>query len=106
MRRFDKLQSRIMNVPGRFAAMMAILLLAACPMTALGQAQPQKKAPARGTQSHAAPGSPATARKRSVEKPKSEPDMAWLEDAMKDPELMNAAGHLSQRLVTELQFPA
>src|SRR5438270_7910806 len=103
MRRFDKLQGKIMNVPGRFAAMMAVLLLAACPMTALGQAQPQKKAPARGAQSHAAPGSPA-AKTRSAEKPKSD-DMAWLQDAMKDPEFMNAVGHLSQRLATELQFP-
>jgi type IV pilus assembly protein PilA len=106
MRRFDKLQSIIRNVPGRFAAAMAVLLLAVCPMTAQGQAQPQKKAPARSAQSHAAPGSPATARKRSAEKPKSEPDMAWIEDALKDPELMKATGQLSQRLVNELQFPA
>ena len=106
MRRFDKLQSILMNVPGRFAAVMAVLLLAVWPMTAPGQAQPQKKAPARGAQSHAAPGSPATAKKRSAEKPKSDPDMAWLQDAMKDPEFMNAVGHLSQRLVNELQFPA
>jgi type II secretory pathway pseudopilin PulG len=69
------------------------------PMTALGQT----KAPAKARQSAPKRTAPATAKKPAKPKPD---DMAWLQEAMKDPELMKAAGHLMERLSNELQSPA
>jgi type IV pilus assembly protein PilA len=86
-----------------FTFVIVTLILAIAPVTALGQT----KAPAKSPQSGArriSPGTPSTAKKPAAQK--SDADMAWLQDALKDPELVNAVEHLSQRLTSELQYPA
>jgi hypothetical protein len=96
MRRSDKLQAKIMKISGRSMAVM-VLLLAVWPMAAAAQAH----APARGAQRRTAPASP-----RAKQPAAKSDDTAWLQEALKDPDLMNEAGHLSQRLVHEVQLPA
>ena len=61
----------------------------------------QTKTPAKRTPNHTAASS--TANKPGASQ--SEPDMAWLQDALKNPELMNELNHLSQ-LAKEIQYPA
>jgi len=99
MRRSDTLH--VQNpAPGRFTAVIVTLVLALAPMTALGQTKTPAKAP-QSTQKRTA----STQTKKPVAKKKAD-DMAWLEEALKDPELMKAAGHLMERLSSEVQLPA
>ncbi|HEX3587117.1 MAG TPA: hypothetical protein VH024_14040, partial [Candidatus Angelobacter sp.] len=81
-----------------FAGVFAAVLLTIAPMTALGQTKAPAKAPQSGTKR----ASPSTSKKPSTYK---SDDMAWLQDALKDPGFMKAVEHLSQRLTTELQYP-
>ncbi|HKR95553.1 MAG TPA: hypothetical protein VJW55_09340, partial [Candidatus Angelobacter sp.] len=62
----------------------------------------QTKTPAKRTPNHTAASS--TANKPGASAPDT--DMAWLQDALKNPELMNELNHLSQRLAKEIQYPA
>jgi len=72
--------------------------------TPAGAIQGQTKTPAKSTQNRAARTAPSTS-KQAPSKAK-EPDLAWLQDALKNPDLMAAVGHLQERLVKELQYPA
>ena len=81
-----------------FAGVFATVLLTIAPMTALGQTKAPAKAPQSGTKRV----SPSTSKKPSAQK---SDDMAWLREALKDPEFLKAVDHLSQRLTTELQYP-
>jgi hypothetical protein len=103
MLRSDTLHS---NKPRRsrfFAAVFVTVLLTIAPMTALGQT----KAPAKALQSGTKRASPSTDSPTTTKKPSTykSDDMAWLQEALKDPEFMKALEHLSQRLTTELQYP-
>lgn len=88
---------------GLFAAVFVTVLLIIAPMTAQGQTKAPAKVPQSGTK-HA---SPSTASSTTTSKPSTHKsdDMAWLQEALKDPEFMKAVEHLSQRLTTELQYP-
>src|SRR5438270_5189987 len=98
MRCSDKLQSKNIKMSCLFmAAIVALLFIV--PVTALGQT----KAPAKAPQGKSTRTSPSTVKKPAAHK--SDPDLAWLQEALKDPEFMKAVGHLSQRLTTELQYP-
>ena len=98
MLRSDTLHSNKPRRSSPFAAVFVTVLLAIAPMTALGQTKTPAKAPQSGTKR----ASPSTTKKPSTQKPD---DMAWLQEALKDPEFMKALEHLSQRLTTELQYP-
>ncbi|HZS26281.1 MAG TPA: DUF3352 domain-containing protein [Candidatus Angelobacter sp.] len=63
----------------------------------------QTKTPANRAPNHAAAAS-STTKKPGAATPDA--DMAWLQDALKNPELMNELNHLSQRLAKEIQYPA
>jgi hypothetical protein len=81
--------------------------LALAILTAAGTAgQGQAKPPVKRAPNQAASNSPAMTQKASAGKPGSEPDLAWLQEAMKNPDLMNEISHLSQRLAQELHYPA
>ena len=99
----DTLHSNQKRRSGLFAAVFVTVLLIIAPMTALGQTKAPAKVPQSGTK-HASPStaSPSTTSKPLTHKPN---DMAWLQEALKDPEFMKAVEHLSQRLTTELQYP-
>jgi type IV pilus assembly protein PilA len=99
MRRSGKPQSRTTTVSIRVSALFVCLLLTIASMTGLGQT----KAPARAPQSGARRTAPSTGEKTATKKPD---DMAWLQEALKDPEFMKAVGHLMERLSNELQPPA
>jgi hypothetical protein len=99
MRRSDKMQAKIVKAASRSMAAMAVLLLAVWPAMASAQA----KTPAASPQRRTAPGSPSTAKKPAA-RPEHNDD--WLQEALKDPDLMDEVGHLSQRLVNEVQLPA
>jgi hypothetical protein len=103
MLRSDSLHSNKLRKSSRFATVFVAVLLAIAPITALGQTTVPAKAPQSGTK-RASPStaSPSTTKKPSTHKPD---DMAWLQEALKDPEFMKAVEHLSQRLTTELQYP-
>ncbi len=99
----DTLHSNQKRRCGLFAAVFVTVLLIIAPMTAQGQTKAPAKVPQSGTK-HA---SPSTASSTTTKKPstRKSDDMAWLQDALKDPEFMKAVEHLSQRLTTELQYP-
>src|SRR5262249_37775013 len=63
------------------------------------------QAPARtpSTATQATRRAPSAGRKPEVAK--SDPDMAWLQDILKNPDLMNEVNHLAQRLGKEVQYP-
>jgi type IV pilus assembly protein PilA len=63
----------------------------------------QSKTPAKTSQSAKKGTAPSAAKKPAQKKPD---DMAWLQDALKDPEFMKAVSHLSERLSSEVQMPA
>jgi hypothetical protein len=95
MRRSYQLQWKALEV------CTLVLLVAAAPAAILAQTKPA----AKGTPSRSASGQSA-AKKSAPAKTQPGPDMAWLEDALKNPELMNAVNHLTERLANELQYPA
>ena len=99
MRRSDKLHFQN-PVLGRLTLVVITLLLSIVPMTALGQT----KAPAKAQQSAQKRTAPAQAKKPAAHK--SEPEMAWLQEALKDPDFVKAFGHFTERLSTELPTPA
>jgi hypothetical protein len=99
MRRSDKLHFQN-PVLGRLTVMVVTLLLTTAPMTVLGQT----KAPAKAPQSAPKRTAPAQAKKPAAHK--SEPEMEWLQETLKDPELMKSVGHMTERLTNELQYPA
>jgi type IV pilus assembly protein PilA len=82
-----------------FAAVIVVFLT-----TPAGAVQNQTKTPARSTQNRATRTAPSTS-KQGTSKKQKEPDLAWLQEALKNPELMAAVGHLQERLVKELQYP-
>ncbi len=63
---------------------------------------PAPKATPKAAQTQAARPATPGARKPA---PKSD-DMAWLQDALKDPDFLNAVNHLFERLSKEMQYPA
>jgi len=63
----------------------------------------QSKTPAKTPQPAKKGTAHSAAKKPAQKKPD---DMAWLKDALKDPEFMKAVSHLSERLSTEVQMPA
>lgn len=101
MRRSGKLQFKNAKLSGLFTAVLAILLLAIAPVTALGQTKAPAKPAAKAPQSGTKRTSPSTAKKPQ----KKADDMAWLQEAIKDPEFMKAVSHFTDRLSTELQQP-
>ncbi|HKV94602.1 MAG TPA: DUF3352 domain-containing protein [Candidatus Angelobacter sp.] len=84
----------------QFLCLLAVLALTlpAVSQAALGQT----KAPAKRAPNHAAATSSTTKKPGAA---KSDQDMAWLQDALKNPELMNELGRLSDRLTKEIQYP-
>jgi len=80
----------------------AVLVLAS--LTLPAAAQTQATPPAKKTTPQAGRKAPSTAAKPAAKKPKSD-DMAWLQDALKDPDLMKEVSHLSERLTTEMHYP-
>ncbi|HET9840026.1 MAG TPA: hypothetical protein VFR84_17500 [Candidatus Angelobacter sp.] len=97
MRRCGKAQSRIPRTL-LLSAVIVALLAVMTPFFAQGQTKPATKAPQSGAKKT------APAAKKPA--PKKADDTEWLEQALKDPELMKAVGHLTDRLTTELQLPA
>ncbi len=95
MRRSYQLQSKVLEV------CTLVLLVVAAPAAILAQSKPA----AKGTPSRGATGQSA-AKKAAPAKTQPDPDMAWLEEAAKNPEFMNAVNHLTERLANELQYPA
>ena len=76
------------------------LILAIAPTLVVAQTKPATKgAPSRSANAQSA------AKKAPAVKAQS-PDMAWLDDALKNPDVMNALNHMSQRFANELQYPA
>jgi hypothetical protein len=86
---------------GSIAIIMTLLLTVSA-----GAVQGPAKAPPKGAQSQAARPSAQTAKKKAPTNSKSDPDMAWLQDALKNPDLMKEVNHLTERLAKELQYPA
>jgi hypothetical protein len=70
-----------------------------------GAVQGSAKTPPKGAQSQTARPSASTAKKKAPTNPKSDPDIAWLQDALKNPDLMKEVSHLTERLAKELQYP-
>jgi len=97
MQRCGKAQSRVPRTPFRLA-MIVVLLAVMTPGFAQNPTKPATKAPQSGAKRT------APAAKKAA--PKKSDDMMWLEQALKDPELMKAVGHLMDRLSTEVQMPA
>src|SRR5262245_59467507 len=88
----------------RMLHLAAIVVLGlAWGLTATGQGQTRPQA-SRAT-SQAGRTTPSTARKAGASKAQSEPDLAWLQEALKNPDLIAAVGHIQERLVKELQYP-
>lgn len=85
---------------GWMALILAVLFTVSSG-TVLGQA----KAPAKAASGQAARPAATTA-KKSAAAPKSDPDLGWLQEALKDPDFMNAVNHLFERLGKEMQYPA
>ena len=82
----------------------AVLVLASLtlpPAAAQTQTTPPAK---RAATPQAGKKGPATAAKPAAKKPKAD-DMAWLQDAVKDPDLMKEVNHLSERLLAETHYP-
>ena len=82
----------------------AVLVLASLtlpPAAAQTQATPPAK---QAATPQAGKKRPATAAKPAAKKPKAD-DMAWLQDAVKDPDLMKEVNHLSERLLAETHYP-
>src|SRR5215831_501127 len=98
MLRPDTLHSNKSGRSSLFAAVFVTVFLMIASMMALGQT----KAPAKAPQSGPKRASPSTTKRPSTNK---SDDMAWLQEALKDPDFMKAVEHLSQRLATELQYP-
>jgi type II secretory pathway pseudopilin PulG len=86
---------------GSIAIIMTLLLTVSA-----GALQGPAKTPPKGAQSQAARPSASTAKKKPPTNSKSDPDMAWLQDALKNPDLMKEVNHLTERLAKELQYPA
>lgn len=99
MRRSSKPHARTTTISLCFPALIICLLLAIAPMAALGQT----KVPAKAPQGGARRTSPSTTKKPAKQ---SADDMAWLQDALKDPEFMKSVNHLMERLSNELQYSA
>jgi hypothetical protein len=68
-------------------------------MSGLAQTKAPVKAPQKSTKRTSPQAKKATPKKQAD-------DMAWLEEALKDPEFMKAVGHLTERLTNEVQLPA
>jgi type II secretory pathway pseudopilin PulG len=68
-----------------------------------GAVQAPAKVPPKAPQRPATRTSTATVKKPAA---KSDTDMAWLQDALKDPDFMNAVNHLFERLGKEMRYPA
>ena len=97
MRRCGKAQSKILRTPLLSVILLALLAVMA-PRFTQGQTKPATKTPQSGPR-RTAPAAKKPAKKQAD-------DMAWLEDALKDPEFMKSVGHMSDRLSTEVQMPA
>jgi len=107
MRHFEIWQARVLEIRGRFAAVLLVLLWMMGPIAAVGQNN-QGAAPAPGTKRPAAPGSGAKrpvapAAKQKAARPQAQPD--WLDDAMKDPGFISGMEHVIQRMA-EIPPPA
>lgn len=82
----------------------AVLVLASVTLPAAA-AQTQATPPAkRAATPQTGKRGPATASKPAAKKPRAD-DMAWLQDAVKDPDLMKEVNHLSERLLAEMHYP-
>lgn len=81
----------------------AVLVLASLTLPAAA-AQTQAPPPAKRATPQIGKKGPATAAKPAAKKPKAD-DMAWLQEAVKDPDLMKEVNHLSERLIAEMHYP-
>ena len=99
MPRANNVLAKTMRTNGWIAVIATLLLTVSA-----GAAQAPAKTPARGAQSRGAR-PPAAAGKNTVAAKSKSDDFAWLEEALKDPDLMNAVNHLTQRLAKEVQYP-
>jgi hypothetical protein len=98
MRRSGESQSQTRKLFALFTAAIISMVLAIAPVSAQ-----QAKAPAKPAQSGTKRG--ATQAKKPAQK-KPDDDMAWVEEALKDPDFMKAVNHLVERLGAEVQMPA
>jgi len=81
-------------------AMVTLMLaVSAAALQGPAKTQPRSSGSQVVTPAYSAAGKPAAAT------PKSD-DLAWLQDALKNPDLMNEVNHLSERLTKEVQYPA
>lgn len=94
-------QVRLTRTLPMLAVAVAFLFLAPAADAVQSHSKPQ----AKGAQSQTTR-NPSTARKAGDTKAQNEPDMTWLQDALKNPELMTEVGHLEERMVKELPYPA
>ena len=90
--------SRAMRASG-WIVIIATLLLSVSANAIQGPA----KTPAKTTQNQTARRAPSAGQKPGTTK--SDPDLAWLEEILKNPDLMNEVNHLFERLAKEMQYP-
>lgn len=84
---------------------MAAIIILGLPLGLTASAQSQAKPQANRATSQAGRTMASTGRQAPASKTHSEPDLAWLQEALKNPDLLAAVGHIQERLEKELQYP-